>query len=341
VSVPGVDPPHAARASVIESAADGAFMLGIITKPTMSIDARDRRALEQIEIRMLTLLPEEYHDSYEDRLPAAMRSAGLEYDASGKVAWNEIWSSFCDLAIAGGPPHKGRLLEPATSAEIDAAPDSHRAVVAEIVRGIGLATDLVADESPLTGWVRVQCVNQSLAGWLLRMIVTENVSAHGIGAALDLPAGPGYRLDKEVKNVVTVIAKTTHYWFGHMPRVQREAIAILLDAMGRESPLVTPAMAESDDDRVEPLRSQLGAAIRERTGLQPSTRRYRGWLGLDCGSVRLALWLMRALVTVNVLARREDATVFVPVNASLDPEGDVVLRSVARVRHLAQVRGIA
>jgi sirohydrochlorin cobaltochelatase len=32
---------------------------------------------------------------------------------------------------------------------------------------------------------------------------------------LFLPAGPTFRLDKEIKNVVTVIAKTHHYWKEH------------------------------------------------------------------------------------------------------------------------------
>jgi len=30
-----------------------------------------------------------------------------------------------------------------------------------------------------------------------------------------LPAGPAFRLDKEIKNVITVVAKTHHYWTEH------------------------------------------------------------------------------------------------------------------------------
>lgn len=42
---------------------------------------------------------------------APMRSAPLKYDAEGRVAWGEVWQSFCDLALAGRPPHRGTLKE--------------------------------------------------------------------------------------------------------------------------------------------------------------------------------------------------------------------------------------
>ena len=80
-------------------------------------DTSDEREL--LEARLKTLLPEEYQDSYEDVQPVSMGSAGLKYGRDGRVAWNEIWGSFCDLAMAGGPPHRGTLLEPATKAEIN------------------------------------------------------------------------------------------------------------------------------------------------------------------------------------------------------------------------------
>ncbi|MEI4914029.1 hypothetical protein Q8G39_28685, partial [Klebsiella pneumoniae] len=71
-----------------------------------------KEALEMLDLRLRTMLPEEYQASYEGLEPVSMGSAGLKYDGDGNVAWNEIWDSFCDLAMAGGPPHKGTLLEP-------------------------------------------------------------------------------------------------------------------------------------------------------------------------------------------------------------------------------------
>src|SRR6201994_2622427 len=160
---------------------------------------------EIFEARFKTLLPEEYRASYEDVQPVSMGSAGLKFGSDGRVAWDEMWASFCDLAMAGGPPHKGTLLEPASQASIDAEPDRYTSVVDEICRGVSMVTDLVADASVHAGWISVDCVNRGTAAWLLRAITVENVSARCEGAILYLPAGPSYRLEKEIKNVITVI----------------------------------------------------------------------------------------------------------------------------------------
>src|SRR5262249_3138978 len=148
--------------------------------------------------------------------PISMGSASLKYADDGKVAWDQVWTTFCDLAMAGGPPHKGSLLEPATAAAIDADPVKYDAVVAEICRGIGLAANLTAEPAPVPGWIQLRRLGQTMAQWLLRAIVMENVSVRFADQALLLPAGPHYRLEKEIKNVVTVVAKTSHYWQWHM-----------------------------------------------------------------------------------------------------------------------------
>jgi hypothetical protein len=70
-----------------------------------------RHDLDPLEIRLRTLLPEAYRDTYDALQPVSMGSAGLRFDGEGRVAWNEIWTTFCDLAMAGGPPHKGALLQ--------------------------------------------------------------------------------------------------------------------------------------------------------------------------------------------------------------------------------------
>src|SRR5262245_56174530 len=132
--------------------------------------------LETLESRLTALLPQEYQDSYEDVEPVPMGSAGLKYDADGTVAWNEIWQTFCDLAMAGGPPHKGLLLEPATPAQIAAQPQRYDDVVREICRGVATVTDLPVEPSQRPGWITVACDSDGMAGWLLRAIVMENVS---------------------------------------------------------------------------------------------------------------------------------------------------------------------
>ena len=45
--------------------------------------------------------------------------------------------------------------------------------------------------------------------------------------------------------------------------------------------------------------------------------------------------MMRALVASNILSRREETTLFVPVNPATDATGDVVARAVSRIHRLA------
>lgn len=236
-----------------------------------------------------------------------MRSAGLSFDADGRVAWDQIWQSFCDLALAGGPPHKGRLLAPGRAEDVASNPDAHLDVVEELARGITLASELPTDEAPDVGWIRVMCHSEVMAGWMLRAITMENVAVQQDGRAIDLPAAPWFRVEKEVKNVVTVVAKTSHYWMGHMPREQRIAVASLLETLERESPLIAP------DWSLPTL----------------------PWRAVECASVAEALDVMRLLVTVNVLARREETTLLVPINPAIDPDGTHVDAAVAFVRATA------
>ncbi len=146
---------------------------------------------------------------------APMGSAPLLYDDDGRVAWNRIWTDFCDLALAGGPPHRGTLLEPVAPEEVNADLDAYERVVAEIERGLRLATDLPTVRSKSPGWVGLYCVDEEMALWLLRAIIVENVCVRREGSILFLPAGPAFRLEKEIKNVVTVVAKTYHYCTEH------------------------------------------------------------------------------------------------------------------------------
>ncbi len=296
-----------------------------------------RRELATLDFRFRVLLPEEYQDPDNAVQPVSMGSAGLKYDASGRVAWDEIWGSFCDLAMAGGPPHKGRLLEPGTAADVATQPVRYDEVTEEICRGIVMTTDLPASPSPMPGWVRVDCLSQTMAAWLVRAIVMENVAVRVEGRALDLPAAPAFRLDKEIKNVVTVVAKTCHYWLGHMPREQKEAVADLLASLQTATPFIEPGVS---DEGVRPeshrrLATTMAAAILRDTGLVASAHEYVGWLGLECSSVRAAIWMMRALVANNVLARREETVLFVPVNPARVFSGETVIRAVARLHGLA------
>jgi sirohydrochlorin cobaltochelatase len=306
----------------------------------MLVTATDDEELAALDARIRTMLPEEYRDRYEDMQPVPMSSAALRFDPDGQVAWNEMWGSFCDLAMAGGPPHKGALLGPGAASEIGAQRDRHQEVRQEICRGIRVVTSLEVQPSPTPGWVRMTCLGEGMAGWLLRAVVMENVAARGDGRTLDLPAGPGFRLEKEIRNVVTVASKTCHYWIDHMSFLQQRAITALLATMNGESRLVEPPPPDGDASPLHADASErLAAAIERRTGLRRSEGGDAGWLGLECPSVRAAVWMMRALVTCNVLSRREGTVLYVPVDGVEDPDGRTVAAAVARVHRLATARG--
>ena len=122
-----------------------------------------------------------------------------------------------------GPPHRGTLLEAVTAAEALGEPEKYRAVVAEIERGIRMVTGLPVVASETLGWVGVRCDSQEMAIWLMRAIIVENVIVRREGDVIYLPAGPRFALKHEIKNVVTVIAKTSHYWMAHLAAGRRPA----------------------------------------------------------------------------------------------------------------------
>jgi len=292
---------------------------------------------ELLEARLKTLLPEKYQDSYEDVQPVSMGSAGLKFGQDGRVAWDEIWGSFCDLAMAGGPPHRGALLEAATKADIELDRLRYRQVVDELCRGVEMVTGLAAEPSNIAGWIDVDCPNTGMAGWLVRAINMENVSAHVDGMVLHLPAGPRFRLEKEIKNVVTSVAKTCHYWVGHTSVAQHRAIADLFRVMESESPLIQAPFSNRDTRTAafERLRDAIAVKIHSQTGLEATARGYHGWLGVDCLNVRAAVWMMRVVVASNALCRREGNFIYIPVNSSTDREGDRIAALLARAHRMA------
>jgi hypothetical protein len=306
----------------------------------LTLDGKDE--YELLKTRLKTLLPEEYQNSYENVQPVSMGSAGLKYGKDGRVASDEIWGSFCDLAMAGGPPHRGSLLEPAKEAEIDLQPERYGQVVDELCRGVQMVTGLAAEPSEIPGWIHLDCPSTGMAGWLVRAINMENVSAHADGMVLHLPAGPHFRLEKEIKNIVTSIAKTCHYWLGHTSVAQHRAIAELFKIMEAESSLLQAPLSICNTPTLsfEKLRDGIAADIRCRTGLDTSGREYRGWLGIDCLHLRPAIWMMRMMVVSNVLARREGNFLYIPVNPSTDSNGKRIAGLVARAHRVACAQGV-
>jgi sirohydrochlorin cobaltochelatase len=292
------------------------------------------------EARIETMLPAMYRETYLDLQPLPMRSAALKYDSAGRVAWDEIWGSFCDLAMAGGPPHRGTLLEPGKPEEIAAESEKYGAVVAELCRALHLVTGLYARSSATPGWIQIDCTSAAMSAWLCRAIVMENVAARFEGLSLGLPGGANYRVEKEIKNVIVAMAKTSHYWLEHMSDEQHVEIGKLLRTMQKESPLLRP-LYECDGfakEVQEAYALQVSAAVESATGLQTSLDRSRRWLGLEYGEVDRAIRMMRVFAVNNVLVRREKTVVYLPLNPGFDSSGELIVERIEVSDVTASVR---
>ena len=137
----------------------------------------------------------------------------MKYAADGSVQWDEMWDTFCELAQTGGPPHRSELLMAQQGADVTRP--SYQVAASEIARGVQLVTGLRAWQHS-AGWVAMQCESAAHAHWLRDACMAENVEARTDGNFLMLPCGENFTVAGEIKNVVTVAAKTTHYWREHL-----------------------------------------------------------------------------------------------------------------------------
>ncbi len=147
---------------------------------------------------------------------ASMSSAPFVHREDGRPDWGAMWQGFCELALYGGPPHRGEEdalralehpLEVPANEEIDA--------IAEIRRGIYETTGLFSEPAE-PGWLAVTCRSKKMAAWMAASIILENVDARCDEERLLVPAHPSFRLKNEVKSVITVVAKCNHYWQAHI-----------------------------------------------------------------------------------------------------------------------------
>ncbi len=153
---------------------------------------------------------------------ASMGSADFIWREDGRPDWEQMWSGFCELALYGGPPHRGE--EAALHASAAAVlPTEEIDAIAEIRRGVWETTGLFAEAADEPGWIAITCHSRKMAAWLCASIILENVDARCEDERLFVPASPAFHLKDEIKSVITVVAKTNHYWQAHIEA--REAAA--------------------------------------------------------------------------------------------------------------------
>ncbi|MFO0956628.1 MAG: hypothetical protein U0800_04065 [Isosphaeraceae bacterium] len=269
--------------------------------------------LAALDARIKDLLPDRYLHCYTDVSPTSMGSATLKYGPDGKVAWDQIWTTFCDLALAGGPPHRGKLMEPVKKAEAEADPARTAEVAAEISRAVGLTAGIstVPDAEP--NWIGVPCSSAEEAAWLQFAVTAENVSARRLGKVLRLPVGPAFRPEKEIKNVTVALTKSSHYWDGHLSSAQQK-----LGGTFAWEP-ATPDEVDSNPAAYEASLSAMRTAL-EAVGKPLVVGRYTGWIGVETSGEDEAVWLLRAILVDRVLARREENVLYLPVVAPANEE---------------------
>ena len=181
--------------------------VSVATVPVSRLDALNDTIRRDAEARRREYAPTARLDA-----AAPMPAAPFLWKEDGRPDWGSMWTSFCELALYGGPPHRGR--ESALRAPNGAA-RSDDDMLAEMRRGIWETTGLYA-EPAAPGWLAITCDSPTMAAWLCAAIILENVDARVEDDRLLLPAGPGYTLKNEVKSIITVVAKTHHYWQAHV-----------------------------------------------------------------------------------------------------------------------------
>ena len=145
--------------------------------------------------------------------PTPMCSAPMHYNPDGTVAWDQMWDSFCALASEGGPPHRSNMLTVAT--QEDPRNPAYQRVGEELIRGIQLVSGMETTHAK-PGWLRVKCAHAAQARWMAEQIAQENVQSYAEGDFVVVPIASTYTVAAEIKNVITVVAKTSHYWQEHV-----------------------------------------------------------------------------------------------------------------------------
>jgi hypothetical protein len=271
--------------------------------------------LAALDAKIGALLPPRYRSCLDSVSPTSMGSAPLKFGPDSRVAWDEIWTHFCDLALAGGPPHRGTLLEAPTPEEVEAEPAGYQLVYEEIVRGIRMTTGLDAAPGADPGWVTVRCHNDGMAAWLLRAVMAENVFVRQRSDALLVPAGPQFRIAKEIKNVVVALAKPCHYWISHLSESERASAAKVLNKETATQVLLEPPTRSEVLSQADAFRSaseSMARALERSTGMAAAPAQASGWVKVLLPNELTAAWFVRAAIAENILARREAEILYLP-----------------------------
>jgi hypothetical protein len=209
--------PASAQQACADAAATLAAQSGMpVTVATAPVDRLD--ALRETLGRDGDVRRREYAPPSRPDPAQAMSSAPFVWQEDGRPDWGSMWTTFCELALYGGPPQRG--IDSALRAPGGAVIRPDDEMLAEMRRGIWETTRLYAEPGE-AGWLAVTCDSPTMAAWMCAAIILENVDARVDEDRLLVPAGPDYDLKDEVKSIITVVAKTHHYWQAHIAGGER------------------------------------------------------------------------------------------------------------------------
>jgi sirohydrochlorin cobaltochelatase len=154
-----------------------------------------------------------------------MASAPFVYDKEGNIAWDKMWDSFCYLAKEGGPPHRESPLKHIPAQDIKFDSVEYQKAINEVSRAYALLTPYSSRDCK-NGWIEVKLHSMHMATWFAEIINLENVECRQKEKYIYLPISHTYTLEKEVKNLVTVLAKAHHYWSQHRNWLEKIIIHI-------------------------------------------------------------------------------------------------------------------
>lgn len=160
---------------------------------------------------------------------APMKSAPLAYESNGEVAWDKMWDSYCYLAKEGGPPHRDTVLK-GRKENNDFDSKNYKDAVIEILRAYKLLVPYKSYEKDSKGWIIVKLYSKNMAAWYADIINSENIECKQYGKEIHLPVNDDYSLEKEIKNLVTVLGKAYHYWKLHKTTTEK----LLIISVGGE-----------------------------------------------------------------------------------------------------------
>ena len=103
--------------------------------------------------------------------------------------WGSMWTTFCELALYGGPPQRGP--ESALRAPTARRRGSTARCSPRCAAGSGRRPGSTRSRAR-PGWLAVTCDSPTMAAWMCAAIILENVDARVDDDRLMLPAGPGY-----------------------------------------------------------------------------------------------------------------------------------------------------